>query len=308
MRGSKNGLSYDATTDERPETRSDPIGPVPFSGIVTRAVRKRPLIAFFVITFLYSWGLFAVLYGLLGPERIAATRTIHAPFAWGPALAALVTIHLRGGDVRSWLLRVADPRANIKWYAVAVLAALGFTNGDIAAGLVGIDLQLANSTRDIVTVFVFSLVVAGGLEEFGWRGLAQPELQVRYDAFTAAVLVGLAWGVWHYPVVVLGAGYENAGFGTLATFTLGTVLMSVIFAWLFNGSGGVVPVVMLAHATVNATPILEAIPTAPEWVGLVQAGLLLGVVAFPVLAYGRGDLAPSNPTTEVLAHVRGDGS
>lgn len=79
--------------------------------------------------------------------------------------------------------------------------------------------------------------------------------------------------------------------------------MSVVFAWLFNASGGVVPVVMVAHATVNATPFLEVAGPAPWWVSPLEGLLLLGVVAFPLVVYGREYLAPLGPDFEMIDHT-----
>jgi len=270
-----------------------------------RVVQTRPVVAFFVLTFAYSWGLFTLLYDLLGPERLAVTRSLHAPFAWGPPIAAIAVVHFRGGDVRSWLWAVADPRTNVRWYGLAVLAALLFTNGDIVAGLAGTDFALAQPVSEIAAVFLFSLVLAGALEEFGWRGFAQSHLQERYNALVAAVVVGITFGVWHYPWLLLGgAGYESAGVGMLVTFPIGTVLLSVVFAWLFTASGGVVPVVMVAHATVNATPLLEVAGTVPGWVSTLEGLLLLGAVTLPILVYGRAYLAASGPDSDLLEHAR----
>lgn len=274
-------------------------------GYLAQIVQTYPIIAFFVLTFAYSWSLFTLLYGVLGPEQVAATRSLHVPFAWGPPIAAIAVVHLRGGDVRSWLWAVADPRTNMRWYGLAVLAALLFTNGDIVAGLAGIDLALAQPISEIAAAFLFSLVLAGALEEFGWRGFAQSHLQERYNALVAAVVVGIAFGVWHYPWLLLGgAGYESAGVGMLVTFPIGTMLMSVVFAWLFNASGGVVPVVMVAHATVNATPVLEVAGTTPGWVSTLEGFLLIGVVAFPIIVYGREYLAAAGPDPDVLEYAR----
>lgn len=270
-----------------------------------RLVRTHPVTTFFLLTFAYSWGVFALLYGVLGPERLAATRFLHAPFAWGPPLAAVALVSLRGGDVRSWLRTVADPRTKLRWYGLAVAAALLFTNGDLVAGLAGVDLAIGQPLSDIAAGFLFSLLIAGALEEFGWRGFAQAHLQERSDALRAAVLVGLAFGVWHYPWLLLGgAGYESAGLGTLVAFPIGTVLLSVVLAWLFNASGGAIPVVMIAHATVNATPVASVAGTAPGWVSALEGLLLLGVVAFPIVVYGRRYLAASGPDADVLSCAR----
>ena len=42
---------------------------------------RRPVAAFFVLAFAWSWGLFAFLYLALGAEALAGSRVFHVPFA-----------------------------------------------------------------------------------------------------------------------------------------------------------------------------------------------------------------------------------
>jgi Type II CAAX prenyl endopeptidase Rce1-like len=48
--------------------------------------------------------------------------------------------------------------------------------------------------------YFFEMVAGGGLEEFGWRGIAQPELERRFRLPAAAWIVGCLWAVWHLPL------------------------------------------------------------------------------------------------------------
>jgi membrane protease YdiL (CAAX protease family) len=43
------------------------------------------------------------------------------------------------------------------------------------------------------------LDVGGVTEETGWRGFALPTLQNRMTPLAATLIVGLMWGVWHFP-------------------------------------------------------------------------------------------------------------
>lgn len=78
------------------------------------------------------------------------------------------------------------------------------------------------------------------------------------------------------------------------------VLMAAIFAWLFNGSGGTIPVVMLGHAIFNATPAFEFTGDAPGWLSALGLLLWLGLVIVFVAVYGRDYLAPISPPPQVL--------
>lgn len=257
---------------------------------------RRPVAAFFVLAYAWSWGLFGVLYLVLGPEDLAGSRVYHVPFAWGPPLAALAATRLAGDDVAGWLRRVADPRTGVGWYLAALLLAFLFANTrSLLAGLAGAGLTLAVPVGEILGPFLTTLFLAGSLEEFGWRGFAQARLQERWDALRAALVVGVAFGLWHLPWVLLGgAGYGGGGLPALGGMVVFTVLASVVFAWLFNGSGGVVPVVMLAHATVNTGTVLEPAGPLPEWLPRTQLGFFLWVALAVVLVvvHGRERLAP----------------
>jgi uncharacterized protein len=82
-------------------------------------------------------------------------------------------------------------------------------------------------------------------EELGWRGFALPRLQARNGPIGASVRIGVAWALWHLPLFVLVADYDNAGMDVVsvvsmfAIFTAGlTIGLPVIQTWLYNRSNG----------------------------------------------------------------------
>lgn len=263
-----------------------------------RAVRRHPVAAFFVLAFAVSWAEFGLLYALLGAERLASSRLFHVPFAWGPPLAAVI-VTWSEGRLGAWLRAVADPRARPAWYVLALLLPFLFSDTrSVLAWLAGVPPGFAVPPAEVLESFALTLFLAGSLEEFGWRGFAQYRLQERRDALVAAVVVGVAFGLWHLPWVLLGgAGYGGGGAVAVAAMVLFGVLASVVFAWLFNGSGGTVPVVMLAHAGINTGTILEPAGPLPGWLPDTQLGLFLwlGVAVVLVAVYGRRRLAPGGP-------------
>jgi uncharacterized protein len=94
-------------------------------------------------------------------------------------------------------------------------------------------------------------VESGGF--FKLAGLALPRLQSRYGALAASLIIGIAWAAWHLPIwFIPEAGFSNLPFPVFAIFT---VAMSILFTWLYNGSGGSVLLPALAHAAINATPL-----------------------------------------------------
>ncbi len=90
-------------------------------------------------------------------------------------------------------------------------------------------------------------------EEFGWRGYLLPKL-MPLGSRKAMLLIGLIWGVWHWPVIFMGYeyGFKYPGYpwaGPLlflwVTFGFGTFL-----AWLTLRSKSIWPAV-IGHAAIN---------------------------------------------------------
>ena len=138
-------------------------------------------------------------------------------------------------------------------------------------------------------------------EEFGWRAYLQPKLMA-LGPRRAMLLMGLIWGVWHWPVIVMGHNYglDYPGapwLGPLAmvwfTFVCGTVL-----GWLTVRGGSVWPAV-IGHAAINGiaglgalfiqgepNPVLGPLPVGVIG-GLPWALLTLGLLLVPAVWRAR---------------------
>jgi uncharacterized protein len=119
-------------------------------------------------------------------------------------------------------------------------------------------------------------------EEFGWRGYLQPKL-MPFGERKAVLLVGVIWGVWHWPVILMGYNYGLDYFGApflgplaMVWFTLS---LSVIFGWLTVKAGSVWPAV-IAHGAVNgiaAIGLLFAVGNPDPLLGPTPVGIIGGL-------------------------------
>ena len=98
----------------------------------------------------------------------------------------------------------------------------------------------------------------GPIEEFGWRGLALPLLQIRFAPFWAGLILGVIWGVWHIPAFLIGGTPQSAWhFGPNI---IGVIAISVILTSMFNAARGSLLIAALCHFQVNNPAWLEAQP------------------------------------------------
>jgi membrane protease YdiL (CAAX protease family) len=78
------------------------------------------------------------------------------------------------------------------------------------------------------------MIFFGGLEELGWRGVAQPEMERLLPRAPAAIAVGIIWAVWHLPLFyVPGVSQYGTSFRVFFLRVLGNAL---ILAWIYGRS------------------------------------------------------------------------
>ena len=170
---------------------------------------------------------------------------------FGPFLAAITVTWLRSGKaaVRELFSQFGRWRVHPIWFVLAFLgpAFLGFVALCVTA-LLGGSTPAHWFTLPRPMLFAGWTVGPWG-EELGWRGYAQPQLQKRMGALGAAVVVGTIWSLWHYWPMATPAGGSlmelvQAPFLTWLTYE---VASSVMMAWLYNSTGGSLPIAWAAH-------------------------------------------------------------
>jgi CAAX protease family protein len=124
------------------------------------------------------------------------------------------------------------------------------------------------------------LIITFG-EEYGWRGFLQSEL-VHLGRIRGVGLLGVIWGVWHWPIILMGYNYPGQPILGPLLMTAFTVLLSYFLAYAVFKSKGVWTAAYL-HALNNQTlGFLMAVVVTPISVvmsfGIGIYGLLLGVV------------------------------
>jgi membrane protease YdiL (CAAX protease family) len=218
--------------------------------------------------------------------------------AAAPTIAAYLVLRVSGRrDLLGWIAsRYRIWRIHPGWYLVAGLLAPAITLLSLGVrALADPHFQVAPASplgemlADLGVggvALLFPLLVLGWLpssallEEFGWRGLALPLLQGRWNALVSSVLLGLFWGVWHLPLMV---AYGDPPVPYLLLIIPHTVLMT----WVVNSTRGSMLLAMLFHASL-ATALTTLYPGSRSMVEIVLTWLVAAAV---LVRYGPRDLA-----------------
>jgi membrane protease YdiL (CAAX protease family) len=183
---------------------------------------------------------------------------------WCPGVAATIVrlltqrnLHGTGwkwGETRWQLVSYLIPLAvGTVVYGLVWLTGIGTFN---AAGLtpaksVGPQIPLPAILLILATLGLIQGAVFAMGEEIGWRGFLVPELASISNFTTTALISGIIWSVYHYPLI-LSANYNSGApkWFALLAFTWMVMAHSFIFAWLRLKSGSVWTGVIL-HASHN---------------------------------------------------------
>lgn len=278
-------------------------------------IERKPLIAFLVIAFVFSWILFLLplaLTNLDAQTRQLAALGLVSLGMWGPGIGAVVATKAAAKQpLRSLRLNTLGPKRFYLWaWLLPIFIALstglltaffGLAEFDPNFTLIRESMKNAPGAENIAPWIVilaqtgfavtlaplFNVIFALG-EELGWRGFLLPRLEP-LGPWKAILITGIVWGVWHAPVIVQGQnypGYPMAGIFMMIVFC---ILLGAILAWLYFNTRS--PwVAALAHGSVNAVAGLPVIFFKPGF-NMAFGGTIATFPGWIVMAVFIGWLA-----------------
>ena len=261
-------------------------------------IRRHPVLTYFALVFLISWG---GGFLILGPEGLPLRAEefaslgllLYLAILAGPAVAGILMTGLVDGrtGLSDLLTRLRRWQVGWRWYAIALVPGLVAIAATALLWLVSPAFRPALlDASDMTGVLMGALIPAilvGVFEEIGWTGFAAPRLRSRHSILSTGLTVGVVWGAWHFPLF-----WERHSFS--ATLPL-AILLARLFSWLppfrvllvwIHERTRSLPVVMVMHAFVSFISIVLAPVTLTDarllTSPLVLAAamwLLLGAVA-----------------------------
>ena len=307
--------------------------------MLVKTLETRRIGIFLVVAFGFSWTLDLVVYltgGLAESPQlveglpITLALVLIALSMWGPALgnivARIATREGREGLLLRPLWRRSWPIWLLLWVLPAILSlagaalyfalfphhfdpkmtamqaqleALGSDAPDLPSGaLIAVGLLQA-----IVLAPILNLVAVFG-EEFGWRGYLQQKL-MPLGRRRAMIVMGLIWGVWHWPVIMMGYNYgiDYPGYPILGPLAMVwfTFLVGTVFGWSVLRSGSVWPAV-IGHGALNGIAGAAALFIAGQpntILGPLPVGIIGGIgwaIAGLFLLWKLGSMHIADPS------------
>ncbi len=271
---------------------------------IAAIVKRHPVLAYFILTFLISWG--AVLLAIGAPGGMSGTAEQQErllPIAivamlLGPSFSGLLMTGIVSGRAgfREVLSRMRVWRAGARWYAIAVLTAplafmvvlltLSLTSSAFIPGIF-----TASDKASLLLSSILAGLVVGFFEELGWTGFAAPRLRLRHSVLATALIIGVLWGAWHILTNDLWASGTTAGGLPLDLFIIVNGLgflvgqlpaFRVLMVWVHDRTGSLL-VAMLMHASLVVCTFALG-PVAISGMNILIYDFALGVAMWVVVA------------------------
>jgi len=277
---------------------------------VRSSIRRHPIASFLILFYGLGWACFVPSllgqsgFGIL-PVNIPLDpfRLLSIVFF---ALVPFVITKIVGepGSVRRLAAHVVHVRVGLHWYLIAIFAAPAvlFVAAVAMKGTVPIS-ALVSNLADIPIVFVLPIVILALLgnlwEETSWSGFVTTRLQARYGPLRASLIVAPLFGLYHLPLFfIIGGLSDSPNHLPIAELPLYAAFLFIVFSgpmrilitWMYNSTGGSLPIAGLFHASINATAGVAILSTFFAGVDALFLYAALAVLAVIVIAATRGRL------------------
>jgi len=286
-------------------------------------INKKRLYVFLAFAFGLSWLIAAIIFltgGLTNSLELIpntgitlALVLLASGYMWGPAAAHVLTrvvtksgwknLYLRPFIKKQWPYLLAG------WFLPGILTIIGtvlfflffpnffdnklsfiteqLTTLGISANLTPLQFAAIQTLSALLISSPINAIATFG-EEFGWRAFLLPELAPLGNR-KALILSSIIWGIWHWPIIIMGHNYglNYPGYpwlGLIATMWL-TLSVGIFFGWLSIKGKSVWPAV-LAHGALNGLASIGLLfqnTSTPMILGPTPAGII-GCIPFTILS------------------------
>lgn len=263
--------------------------------------KKVSLVFYFILAYAITWCFeLPLVFSTRGLIETRIPMAIHYLGAFGPMLAALIVTALTEGPagIRALISHGCKWRVQVRYYAFAILAPIAlFTLAVLVNRVISgewPDLSLLGEADYLpylgtLGALLLWILTYGLGEETGWRGYALPRLQKNYSAATSTLILAVLWAFWHVPAFFYRDTYIQMGLLGFPMFLISITFATMVFTWLYNSTGGSLPLVILFHAFFNWLSVSGA---GGDFAGFIMSVPVIIWAIFVVRRYGPEDASP----------------
>jgi membrane protease YdiL (CAAX protease family) len=241
---------------------------------------------------------------------------------WGglgpPISAILLTYFKEDREVwQDYWKRVIDvKRIGIVWMAVALFlpafrSVLAMITGILINGIFPsfeTALEFLSNPINFLFYMIFTLIYGPLPEELSWHGYALDRLQKKWNAFYSSIILGILWGLWHWPMFFMAGTYQSGEIpiGSMRfwlNFCAGIIATTILMTWIYNNTNRSTLSAILSHFMMSLTGEFLNLVDILEYYNVVWTIILAGLV---VIVYGPKNLVRKHKDKHMKNEIVGN--
>jgi membrane protease YdiL (CAAX protease family) len=236
---------------------------------------QKNVTAFFILTFVLTTPIYILAIFVPDMEAVASLFFVFVPMT----SALILTFRKNGSDGVKKLIQKSFDFKKITpkiWYApiliIMPIVALGVMFILVFIGETLPETIFPTSMSPVLLIMFFIFALG---EEVAWMGYAFDQMEERWNATRASIILGIIWFAWHTPF------YLIVGGNPLIWAVGALVLMSgyrILASWIYNNTGKSVFSSILFHAVYNLSQTVIPGYTNPLGPGIAAVLVIIIVL------------------------------
>jgi hypothetical protein len=209
--------------------------------MITNQITNKTSVLYLIFTFAISWGSWGILAALSHYQITHYGQPVFMLLyllgGLGPFIAAFIVNkkYETKEDYKQFIKKLFRFKVDFAWYAWIIIVPFVISSIPwlIAYFTKGTVQPLFKGPFFMVFAMLPVMIIGGGLEEVGWRGVLLPCLLKRNNLVVATLITGFIWAIWHLPLWFI-KGLPQADFNFVVFFlsVYGiTFLLSVLYTF-----------------------------------------------------------------------------
>lgn len=216
---------------------------------------KKTIIKYLSITFLSTYLLWFFLAFIVSKGLTHAMQPAFMVFfvlgGLAPTISAIITKINDKDGFRSFKNEIFKFKLYPLWYIAVLCVPLIISRVSWLLNLLFADNPGHFFTQPVYLLigYIPVMIIGGGLEEVGWRGVLLPELLKKVSPLKATLIISFIWALWHVPLWFF-KGTSQYG-SNYIVFTLNVMSLAFLLSLLYIKTKSIF-ICILLHAVDNS--------------------------------------------------------
>jgi len=268
--------------------------------------KQIPVIFYFTLACVVSWLSLLPIIGIDGFLGKTIPSDNQMPLLFiamcaGPLISCMLSIYLIDGKdgFKELTTKLVKWKINFRFYLIALFTAPALTMvAYLILSLFSPEFTPAIFSSEgklmIIIGGIVGALVAGFFEELGWTGFAIPKLRLKYNIINTGLIVGIVWGIWHFPLFMIKDPTGVIPLIILLMVRLITHLPAfrILMTWVYDRTGSLL-IIMLMHMSLTGSALIFQ-PNIESGVDIIISNLtytiLLYAAVFIINNFTKGQI------------------